>query len=136
MVDSNVTCNGFSNGGATASATGGTAPYNYLWSNAATTASITGVVAGTYTVTISDDNGCTSTSSLTITEPTALVASTIVDSNVTCNAGSDGGATASATGGTAPYTYAWSNATTTASITGLVAGTYTVTITDDNVVLH
>ena len=132
VVDSNISCNGFSDGGASASAAGGTMPYTYAWSNAATTASITGVVAGTYTVTVSDANGCSSTSSATITEPTALVAASVVDSNTTCNGFSDGGATASAAGGTMPYTYAWSNAATTASITGVVAGTYTVTVSDNN----
>ncbi len=132
VVDSNVTCNGSTNGGGTASAVGGTMPYTYAWSNSATTASITGVAAGSYTVTITDANGCTSTSSITITEPTALVASSVVDSNTTCNTFSDGGATASAMGGTMPYTYGWSNAATTASITGVAAGTYSVTITDAN----
>jgi hypothetical protein len=132
IADSNVSCNGFSNGGATASATGGTGTYTYAWSNAATTASITGVMAGTYTVTLTDANGCTSSSSTTITEPVVLVSASVVDSNVSCNAQTDGGATASATGGTMPYTYAWSNAATTASITGVMAGTYSVTITDAN----
>ncbi len=132
IVDSNVSCNSFSDGGATASATGGTMPYTYNWSNSATTASITGVVAGTYSVTITDHNGCTDSSSTTITEPAILVSSTVVDSNTSCNGDSDGGATASATGGTMPYTYNWSNAATTASITGLAAGTYSVTITDQN----
>jgi hypothetical protein len=132
VVDSNISCNGLSDGGATASATGGTMPYSYLWSNTATTASITGVAAGTYTVTITDNNGCTSTSSSTITEPATLVAASVVDSSVTCNGLSDGGATASATGGTMPYNYLWSNTATTASITGVSAGTYTVTITDNN----
>ncbi len=132
VVDSNVTCNGSSDGGATASATGGTMPYTYLWSNSATTASITGVMAGTYTVTVIDANGCTNSSSATITEPAGLAALTVVDSNVSCNGFSDGGATASATGGTMPYTYLWSNSATTASITGLVAGTYSVTVTDAN----
>ncbi|WP_417876835.1 T9SS type A sorting domain-containing protein, partial [Winogradskyella sediminis] len=132
VVDSNASCNGGSDGSATASATGGTAPYTYAWSNGATTASIVGVVAGTYNVTITDANGCTDTSSVTITEPAALVASSVVDSNASCNGGSDGSATASATGGTAPYTYLWSNAATTASIVGVVAGTYNVTITDAN----
>ena len=137
-VDSNVTCNGFATGGATASTTGGTTPYNYIWSNGATTASITGVVAGTYTVTTTDNNGCTSTSSATITEPAQLMAASVVDSNVTCNGLSNGGATASATGGTNPYNYSWSTSTssatnaTTASITGVIAGAYTVTITDNN----
>ncbi len=132
IVDSNVSCNTFSDGGATASATGGTMPYTYNWSNSATTASITGVVAGTYSVTITDQNGCTDSSSITITEPAVLVSASIVDSNVSCNTFSDGGATASATGGTMPYTYNWSNSATTASITGVVAGTYSVTITDQN----
>ena len=131
-VDSNVTCNGFANGGATASATGGTTPYTYSWGNSATTASITGVTAGSYSVYITDANGCSSGTSTVITEPTALVAATVADSNVTCNGFSDGGATASATGGTAPYAYAWSNSDTIASITGVMAGAYTVTITDTN----
>ncbi|SDT10164.1 SprB repeat-containing protein [Winogradskyella sediminis] len=82
VVDSNASCNGGSDGSATASATGGTAPYTYLWSNAATTASIVGVVAGTYNVTITDANGCTDTSSVTITEPTALDISITQDSGV------------------------------------------------------
>ena len=132
VVDANVTCNGGNDGAATASATGGTAPYTYLWSNAETTASITGLAAGTYNVTITDANGCTDASSVTITEPTTLVATSVVDTNITCNAGADGSATASATGGTAPYTYLWSNAATTASIVGVAAGTYNVTITDAN----
>ena len=131
-IDSNATCNGFSDGGATASASGGTLPYNYLWSNAATTASITGVAAGTYTVTITDNNGCTATDSRMVTEPASLIASVAIDSNATCNGFSDGGATASASGGTMPYNYLWSNSATTASITGVAAGTYTVTITDNN----
>ena len=132
VVDSNISCNGFSDGGASASAAGGTMPYTYAWSNSATTASITGVIAGTYSVTITDQNGCTSTSSATITEPASLIAASVVDSNISCNGFSDGGASASAAGGTMPYTYAWSNAATTASITGVIAGTYSVTITDAN----
>ena len=129
-VDSNVSCNTFLDGGATASASGGTEPYSYAWSNSAITASITGVAAGTYNVTVTDAMGCTSNSSVTITEPTVLVASSSVDSNVSCNTFLDGGATASASGGTEPYSYAWSNSAITASITGVAAGTYNVTVTD------
>ena len=132
VVDSNVSCAGFSDGGGTATATGGTMPYTYAWSNGAITASITGVMAGNYTVTVTDANACTSTSSITITEPLSLVATAVVDSNASCNGFADGGASASAAGGTTPYTYQWSNAATTASVTGLLAGTYTVTITDAN----
>jgi len=132
IVDSNISCNGFSNGGATASATGGTSPYTYVWSNADTTVSITGIIASTYSVTITDHNGCTDSASVIITEPTPLVTSTIVDSNTTCSGNMDGGATSSASGGTGNYTYAWNNSATTVSITGVSANTYTVTITDAN----
>ncbi len=132
VVNLNVLCNGDSTGKATASATGGNGIYDYLWSNGATTAIITGVPAGTYTATITDANGCYDTTSVTITEPTVLIATSVVDSNITCHGLSDGGATSSITGGIAPYTYVWSNGATTASITGVVAGTYTATITDAN----
>lgn len=132
VVDSNVSCNGFSNGGATANGAGGTTPYSYTWSNSATTASITGVVAGTYLVTITDANGCTDSTSINITEPTVLLASSSADSNATCNGASNGGATAASVGGTSPYSYSWSNSASTVSITGVLAGTYSVTVTDAN----
>ncbi|MDT8411174.1 MAG: T9SS type A sorting domain-containing protein [Vicingaceae bacterium] len=129
----NLACNGGTNGSATVSATGGTAPYTYLWSNAATTATATGLAAGIYNVTITDANGCTTNvSNITITEPTALAGSVTSQTNLACNGGTNGSATVSATGGTAPYTYLWSNAATTATATGLAAGIYNVTITDAN----
>ena len=132
VLDSNASCNGYSNGGATASATGGTPPYTYAWDNGATVASLTGVTAGSYQVTVTDSNGCTAVSSISITEPNLLVASTVLDSNASCNGYSNGGATASATGGTPPYTYAWDNGATVASLTGVTAGSYQVTVTDSN----
>ncbi len=131
-IDSNATCNGFANGGATATATGGTAPYAYAWSNASTSASITGIAAGTYTVTITDTNGCASTATDSVSEPMALMAMITLDSNVLCNGGADAGVTVMATGGTPGYAYTWNNASTVASITGLSAGVYEVTITDTN----
>jgi hypothetical protein len=131
-IDSNVSCNGLSNGGATATATGGTAPYTYAWNNAATTASITGIAVGTYTVTITDANGCASTANDSVSEPTAMMAMITVDSNVSCNSGADAGLTVMVSGGLSPYTYNWSNAATAASITGVAAGTYTAMITDAN----
>ncbi|MGD1844902.1 MAG: FG-GAP-like repeat-containing protein [Salibacteraceae bacterium] len=130
VVDSNATCNGLRDGGASASATGGIMPYSYTWSSAANTASFSGVVAGTYSVTITDANGCTDSTAISITEPVVLGAAAVVDSNASCFGFTDGGATASATGGTMPYSYSWSNAATTASITGVTAGTYSVTNTD------
>jgi hypothetical protein len=132
IASRNSSCNGASDGSATASSTGGTTPYTYLWSNAASTAGISSLPAGTYTITVTDANACTDVQNITITEPALLVASVVVDSNVSCNGLLDGGATASASGGTMPYTYLWSNSATTASITGVAAGSYSVSITDDH----
>jgi hypothetical protein len=132
-LGSNVSCYGGADGSATASASGGTAPYTYAWSNGTTGDALNDVAAGTYTVTATDDNGCTATASVTISQPTAaLNASATLGSNVSCYGGSDGSATASASGGTAPYTYAWSNGATGDALNDVAAGTYTVTATDDN----
>lgn len=119
---SGASCNG--TGSATATVTGGTAPYTYLWSNNATTASITNVAAGSYSVTIKDGAFCSTNA--TVVVPTALAAIT----SSTPSSGSNGSATATVTGGTAPYTYSWNNGATTATITGLAVGSYCVTITD------
>ncbi len=124
-VDSSASCLG---GGATVTPSGGTGPYTFAWSNSAVTQSITGVAAGSYTVTVTDANSCTTTSSVTIS-PLLPSVSTAVDNDATCGL-FNGGATATGSGGTGPYTYAWSNSATTPSITGLPPGTYTVTITD------
>ncbi|MEQ9350946.1 MAG: HYR domain-containing protein, partial [Vicingaceae bacterium] len=132
-LDSNVSCNGLSDGGATASATGGTGTYTYNWSNGPTTASNQGIAAGTYTVSITDANGCgPSTASITITEPAPIIVNIVVDSNATCIGNMDGGATATASGGAIPYTYSWSNSDVTASISGVADGTYSVIVTDAN----
>ncbi|PVW13160.1 hypothetical protein DDV96_13715, partial [Marixanthomonas spongiae] len=130
----NVSCNGGTNGSATVTASGGISPYSYSWApSGGNNATATGLSAGSYTVTVTDDNGCTDTVNVTITEPTALVASANVDSNVSCNGGSDGSATATANGGTSSYTYSWApSGGNNATATGLQAGTYTVTITDAN----
>jgi hypothetical protein len=134
VVDSNAKCIGASNGGATVSATGGTTPYTYAWaSSGGTAASATGLAAGTYTATVTDAYGCTGTSTVEILDPSAVVVTTVVDSNVSCFGGSNGGATASATGGAGSYTFSWAaSGGTAASATGLAAGTYTATATDAN----
>ncbi|MEA1851454.1 SprB repeat-containing protein, partial [Chryseobacterium sp. MHB01] len=84
------------------------------------------------TVTVTDANACTLTRTFTITQPTALSATTS-QTNIACNGGSTGVATVNVSGGTAPYTYSWSpSGGTAATATGLSAGTYTVTVTDAN----
>jgi hypothetical protein len=131
-VVTNVSCNGFSNGAINLTATGRTAPYTFNWGGGITTEDRTGLSAGTYTVTITDANGCTGTVNATVTQPTALSA-TISQTNVSCNGGSNGSASITVSGGTAPYTYSWSpTGGTGATATGLSAGTYTVTVMDAN----
>ena len=127
----NVSCNGGSNGTATVVATGGAAPYTYSWSpSGGTAATASGLAVGNYTVTITDNNGCTTTRGFTITQPTAMSITTS-KTDVACNGGSTGVATVNVTGGVPPYAYSWSpSGGTAASATGLTAGTYTVTITD------
>ncbi len=128
----NVSCFGFSDGSATVTANGGTLPYTYLWSNGVTDYFINNVIAGTYTVTVTDNLGCTITSTVVITEPTLLTAAISASSNVSCFSGADGSANVLASGGTAPYTYMWSSGGNMDFENNLAAGTYTVTVTDDN----
>ncbi|WP_431242798.1 T9SS type A sorting domain-containing protein [Flavobacterium sp. P21] len=128
-----VSCNGGSNGTATVNVTGGTGAYSYAWSpSGGTTATASGLLAGTYTVTVTDANSCQTTATVLIAQPTLLTATTS-KTDVTCNGANDGTATVNVTGGTGAYSYAWSpSGGTAATATGLSPNTYTVTITDAN----
>src|SRR5690606_22797124 len=132
IITTDISCNGSNNGSITLAPTGGVAPYTYLWNNADTSSSLTGLAAGTYSVTITDANGCTVTENATITDPAVLTLSSSSYTDVTWYGGNDGEATVVVTGGTAPYNYLWSNGATTATATGLIAGNYVVTVTDAN----
>ncbi len=123
----NTSC-GLSNGGGTAVPSGGTS-YTYLWSNGATTQSVSGLPAGTYTVTITDVTTCTATATLVVVGSTQVLASTSGVTQTSCGL-SNGVATANGTGGNNVYSYSWSNGATTQTVSGLAAGNYTVTVTD------
>ncbi len=136
-AQTNVSCFSSASGSATVSASGGTAPYTYSWntSPAQTTATASGLSAGTYVATVTDANGCTATASVTISGPSAsLSASISAQTNVSCFAGVNGSATVSVTGGTAPYAYSWNTSPvqTGATASNLAAGSYIVTVTDSN----
>lgn len=131
-----VLCFGDCNGTATASPTGGTAPYIYDWSPGTPTGdftpSISNLCAGIWTVLVTDANGCTSTQTATVTQPTIISIATS-STNVTCNGACNGTATANPSGGTPGYSYLWMpGGQTTQTATGLCPGTYTVTVTDAN----
>jgi hypothetical protein len=128
----NVSCFGGNNGTSGITASGGTAPYSYNWSNGANTSSVNGLIAGAYFVTITDNLGCTSTASITITQPTLLTSSISSSINVSCYGGNNGSASVVANGGTAPYSYNWSNGANTAIVNGLSAGNYFATVTDNS----
>ncbi len=127
-----VSCNGGTNGTATATPSGGTPGYTYLWSpSGQTTQTATGLSAGVQNVLITDALGCTTNGTVTITQPAGMSQSRIV-TNVLCFGQSNGSIDLSVSGGTAPYTYLWSNGATTQDIGGLAAGNYSVVITDAN----
>jgi len=109
---------------------GGTPPFSYLWSNGATSGSLSGLVMGTYGVTITDALGCQVTSSVTISQ-SVIVTAPVTTTPAVCAVAS-GSVSAAGFGGTAPYTYVWSNGATTPSQTGLAGGFYGVNITDAN----
>jgi gliding motility-associated-like protein len=135
-----VTCNGFCDGTATVSPSGGTPPYTFNWNGTPvgdSTAAITNLCPGSFTVTVTDANGCTNTFDTTITQPPVLTL-TMSQTNATCGGICNGTATATITGGTSQYTYTWTTGATTTTgtlsntITGLCAGGYTITVTDEN----
>ncbi|MFK7786834.1 MAG: choice-of-anchor L domain-containing protein, partial [Crocinitomicaceae bacterium] len=112
---------------------GGTGPYTFIWSNGPTTEDLSGLSAGTYTCSITDNTGCTiTTSAISVTDlPGTLSITNLIATDETCSNGL-GSIDISVTGGTAPITYAWSNGPTTQDITNLTSGTYDVVVTDNN----
>jgi gliding motility-associated-like protein len=127
----NVSCQGGSDGSITLNVTGGTTPYTYAWSNTQTTSSISGLSAGTYSVTVRDANNCSATvTGITVSQPALLTATVASKTNVSCNGGNNGAINVTVAGGTTPYTYNWSNGATTKDLTGLTAGSYTLVVTD------
>ena len=127
FLSNDVTCSGGSDGSLTASASGGNGNFTYLWESGEMTPGLTGLVAGTYTVTATDVSGCAVSASFEISQPTAVQVS-VTSNDVTCD--ELGSASVTATGGTPPISYLWSNGETSPTITGLTAITYVVTVTD------
>lgn len=132
LTSSPASCFGTATASATVSASSGTPGYTYLWSNGQTGPVLSNVVAGPYTVTVTDGAGCTTSLPITLTQPAAALSATVSTVPVGCGPGASGSATATPAGGTSGYTYLWSNGQTTQTATNLAVGAYTVTVTDLN----
>jgi gliding motility-associated-like protein len=130
-VPTQIDCNGAANGELDVTVLGGTAPYTYSWSNGASVEDIDNLAPGNYSLTVTDDNGCTISGSWTITQPLAiLIGQTTTD--VSCFGASDGAIDVTVSGGISPYTYSWSNGATTQDLNGISGGNYTLTVIDAN----
>ncbi len=116
-------------GSATTIITGGTPPFTYLWSNGQTTASVSGLQAGTYTCEVTDAKGCTDTTVVTLVNPAAPALS-LNSVDALCFGSSTGSVTTVVSGGTSPYTYLWSNSQSSANLYNIPAGTYTLILSD------
>ncbi|MBX7108056.1 MAG: T9SS type A sorting domain-containing protein [Chitinophagales bacterium] len=130
MSKTNVTITGGNDGTATANPSGGTPGYTYVWSNGQTTQTATGLIAGTYTVTVSDAHNCPATNSIVLSQPPCSLGMSGTQIDVTCHGNADGSIDVSVTGAQGQVTYLWNDGATTQDRTGLSGGTYTVTATD------
>jgi hypothetical protein len=129
-TNTNIDCFGQASGSVSVNVVGGTAPLNYAWSNGATSQTVNNLPSGSYTVTVTDANGCTEQMSVTITQPQSSLLTTATQVNALCFGNPSGSIDLSVSGGTGPYMYSWSNGSTTQDISNLAGGSYTVTVTD------
>ncbi len=136
------------NGTIDLSVSGGTSPYYYLWNNNDTTEDLSNLSAGNYSVTITDENGCSTTNNTTINQPSnglaiSLISPTYNGYEISCYGGSNGSITTTAVGGLGNLSFVWSNGDSTQNLSNLIAGAYSVTMTDsigcslfDNIILN
>ena len=136
IYQDSVSCNGLLDGSATVLGLGGNGNYTYQWdlfAGGQITSSATNLAAGTYNVTITDQNNCSFDTTVTVLEPNVIVINNTTQDSVSCNGLFDGRASIAAIGGNGNYTYLWDASAgnqTIATATNLQAGTYTVTVTD------
>ncbi|MBK7140128.1 MAG: SprB repeat-containing protein [Bacteroidetes bacterium] len=126
----NATCD-LDNGEINVTVTSGTAPFNFLWNDGATTEDRNGLAGGNYSVTVTDVNGCIASQGFTINKISAPSLSLKGVTDETCGQG-NGGIGFNVIGGVAPFTYLWNDGSTLGTRDNLSAGKYTVTLTDAN----
>jgi len=129
---SDVTCAGGDNGSVLVTVTGGYAPYSYDWSNNSVGALNANLSAGSYSLTVTDNNGCSGSQIYVVDEPNSPL---VLNANITdasSISAANGAIDITITGGTSPYSYEWSNGSTSADLTELSPGAYLITVTDAN----
>lgn len=130
LTASDPNCNG-DNSGSISANVNGNAPFEFAWSNGSSDATINGLPAGSYQLTVTDDNGCTAEATQTLSSPNPI-SLTLFKSDITCHGANDGSVSTTVTGGTAPYTFEWSSGQVSANLNDLSTGVYSVTVTDAN----
>lgn len=139
LTSQNISCFGFCDGEAYSSPSGGNgAPYTFDWSTGSTNDTITNLCIGTYTIEVTDNNGCLGFDTITIIQPISIAVSVVSITNLVCNNVCSGSITITSSNGTAPHNYQWFDATTglpifgatSSTISGLCAGDYFVVVTD------
>ena len=132
----NVSCFGGNNGSSTVSVTGGIITYSYSWNTipVKTTSTANSLIAGIYTITVTDANGCVATASFSISQPSVPLTVSVVQNTIGCVGKNNGVANATVSGGSPGYSYSWNTSPnqTLSSATNLNAGNYVITITDLN----
>ncbi|HOU99184.1 MAG TPA: gliding motility-associated C-terminal domain-containing protein [Bacteroidales bacterium] len=131
LSSNSVTCNGYNNGSVNANIQGGVSPYSLMWNNGSSSNPLQNIPGGNYSVTITDANTCSVVQSVTVSEPSALMANYNI-THISCNGQQNGSVVLMVSGGTTPYLFNWSNQSQSQNIYNLAPGSYQVTITDDN----
>ncbi|HCA82465.1 MAG TPA: hypothetical protein DEP18_01665 [Flavobacteriales bacterium] len=127
---SNVSCAGGSNGVVNLSVSGGTPVYTFAWNNGSTNEDIFNLVAGNYSVIVTDDNGCIKTATYSVTAPTNPIIINGVITNATGATNANGSVDVTITGGTPPYSYSWSNGAVVEDLANVLPGVYSIQVTD------
>ena len=133
----NVSCNGANDGELIVNAVANSRAINYIWSNGSTETRISGLTAGSYSVTVTDHTGCSATANYQVTEPTPLSVAVQANANdfgynIYCYGQDNATATATASNGVSPYIFHWSNGASTNAVNNLTAGFHSVVVVDQN----
>ena len=127
-----IKCSGDQTGAIGLTVTGGVTPYQYSWSNGATSKDLKSVLAGNYTLNVTDGNGCVQSVDVGVNEPNQLVASITSIDDIKCSGDSKGAIRLDVSGGEQPYRFRWNNGERSQNIENVIAGHYTVKIQDAN----